>query len=94
LEIEKIQLNHTASLMDVLPKPILNKTPLTFKEMNQDYGFVLYRSIINGGENGVLKLDGLRDYAIVVVNGKRVGTADRLQKQDSLQLNLPQGKVT
>jgi beta-galactosidase len=94
MEIEKIQLNQTAILMDVLPKPTLNKTPLTFEELNQDYGFVLYRSIINGDENGILKLDGLRDYAIVMVNGKRIGTVDRRQKQDSLQLHLPQGKVT
>jgi beta-galactosidase len=54
----------------------------------------LYRTTINGGKSGLLKLKDLRDYGIVYVNGKRVGIVDRRKYQDSLMINLPKGKVT
>ena len=42
----------------------------------------------------MLKLKELRDYAIVMINGKTVGTMDRRITQDSLQITLPAGNVT
>lgn len=61
--------------------------------MKQAYGFVLYRTTVPGGGNKTLKIRDLRDYAVVLVNGKRVGTLDRRQRQDSLPLTLPDGPV-
>ncbi len=81
------------SLFDILPAPVKNEQPLTFEALNQDYGFVLYRSVINGGEKGILKINQLRDYGILFINGKRIGTLDRRHNQDSLQITLPKGKV-
>jgi beta-galactosidase len=54
---------------------------------------VLYRTTVTGGGEQLLKLRDLRDYAVVMVNGKRVGTLDRRERQDSLRLTLPTGKV-
>jgi len=73
--------------------PKSSRRPLTFEDLNQAYGFVLYRTTLKGGKTGVLKLTDLRDYAVIMVNGKTVGTLDRRLKQDSLQLTLPVGKV-
>ena len=83
----------TTSLFDVLSRPKSNLTPLTFEDLEQDYGFVLYRTSVAGGTNGVLSIKDLRDYAIVFVNGKRVGVLDRRLKQDSMLLTLPKGTV-
>jgi beta-galactosidase len=93
IAIADIRLTKSADLLTLLPKPVLNKTPLTFEDLNQDYGFVLYRSTLTGGKTGVLKLNDLRDYAVIMVNGKRVGVLDRRHKQDSLKLTLPAGRV-
>jgi beta-galactosidase len=93
IAIADIRLTKSADLLTLLPKPVLSKTPLTFEDLNQDYGFVLYRSTLMGGKTGVLKLNDLRDYAIIMVNGKRVGVLDRRHKQDSLKLTLPAGRV-
>src|SRR5262249_3827397 len=79
--------------LDVLPKPVRNATPLTFEDLRQDYGFVLYRSRLTGGRKGVLRLKDLRDYAVVMVNGKTIGTLDRRLGQDSLLVQLPAGRV-
>ncbi len=93
IAISDIKLNRSAGLLDILPKPVLNKVPLTFEELNQDYGFVLYHTTIAGGKTGTLELNELRDYAIIIVNGKRVGVLDRRHNQNSIKLALPKGKV-
>jgi len=93
IAIPEIKLNQSVGLLGILPKPVLNKTPLTFEDLNQNYGFVLYRTTLTGGRTAQLKLNELRDYAIVMVNGKRVGFLDRRHKQDSIAISLPAGNV-
>lgn len=88
-----VHLNQATSLFDILPAPKLNPEPLTFEDLNQAYGFVLYRTTVDGGKSGTLKIKDLRDYGIVYINGKRAGVLDRRLKQDSLLVNLPKGKV-
>jgi len=93
IAIYNIKLNESAGILDVLPKPVFNKTPLTFEDLNQDYGYVLYHTTIAGGQTGVLKLNELRDYAVIMVNGARVAVLDRRHNQDSIMLTLPEGRV-
>jgi beta-galactosidase len=92
--IPRIQFTQSTSLFDMLPTATANKTPLTFEALNQDYGYVLYRTVLNNAGSGVLKIKELRDYGIILINGKRVGVLDRRLNQDSLRLDLPKGKVT
>ncbi|WP_243749132.1 glycoside hydrolase family 35 protein [Mucilaginibacter agri] len=92
--IPAINLMQSGSLLNNLPAAKTNIHPLTFEELKQDYGYVLYRTIIQGGKSGLLKVKQLRDYAVVMVNGKTVGTMDRRHVQDSLAIDLPPGKVT
>jgi beta-galactosidase len=94
IAVDNIKLTQVASLLSNLPKATQNQTPLTFEDLQQDYGYVLYRTQLNGGKSGLLKVNELRDYAVVMVNGKTVGTLDRRMNLDSLQLTLPKGKVT
>jgi beta-galactosidase len=91
--VPAIQMSELGRVLDVLPKPVRNATPLTFEDLHQDYGFVLYRSWVSGGRQGVLRLKELRDYAVVMVNGKTAGTLDRRFGKDSLKVVLPAGKV-
>jgi beta-galactosidase len=93
MAIADIKLSKSASVLNSLPAPKSSVRPLTFEDLNQAYGFVLYRTIVNGGKTGFLKLTDLRDYAVVMVNGKTVGTLDRHIKKDSIELKLPAGKV-
>jgi beta-galactosidase len=88
-----LQLTQSASLLDRLPAPVASAKPLTFENLKQAYGFVLYRTSVPGGGSKMLKVNGLRDYAMVMVNGKRVGTLDRRERQDSLLVALPAGQV-
>jgi len=88
-----MQLTQGASLLTQLPKPVASQKPLTFENLKQAYGFVLYRTTVAGGGSKLLKVSDLRDYAVIMVNGKRVGTLDRRERQDSLLVTLPAGQV-
>jgi len=93
ITIPAVTLTQATGVFSLLPAAVKHATPLTFEDLKQAYGFVLYRTTVDGGKAGVLKINALRDYGIVYVNGKRVGTLDRRLKQDSLQVTLPKGKV-
>ncbi|AMR29838.1 beta-galactosidase [Hymenobacter psoromatis] len=90
-----VQLTRAVRLLDRLPPPVASARPLTFEDLKQAYGFVLYRTTVANARAGeqLLKLRDLRDYAVVLVNGQCVGTLDRRERQDSLRLKLPAGKV-
>lgn len=93
IAIDKISFRSGVSVATLLKMPVKNAKPLSFEDLNQDYGFVWYRTVIDGGKTGILKLNKLRDYAVVMVNGKRIATLDRRLNEDSLSLSLPAGKV-
>jgi len=93
ISIPSVQFTKSCSVFDVLPAPKLNSSPLSFEALNQPYGFVLYRTVTDGNTTGVLKIKELRDYAIIFINRKKIGVLDRRLNQDSITVNLPEGKV-
>jgi beta-galactosidase len=76
----------SASLWRNLPTPVNSKVPLTFEDLDQAYGYVLYRTGLDEGDGGTLILEGLHDYAQVYVDQKLVGTLDRRIGTDRLDL--------
>lgn len=92
MRIPEIQLTQEAALFDNLPRfPIQNTRLLSMEDLNQGYGYVLYRTTLAQGGEGVLQIDGLRDFAQVFVNGKRQGTLNRMYKEKDLKINAPAG---
>lgn len=94
ISIPKIELENVADLDDLKPEGKSSESPLTFEDMKLDYGFMLYSTKIEGGKSGILKVKDLRDFAIVMINGKTVGNLDRRTGVDSINLKLPDGNVT
>lgn len=92
MAINGIRLSAYSGVFGALPKPVRSVGPLCFEDLNQAYGFVLYRTRLMHGGSGWLKIKELRDYAIVYINGVQTATLDRRLKQDSLQLSdVPAG---
>ena len=92
--IDGILFTEATSLFGVLPAPRVNQGVLTFEDLHQAYGFVLYRTTLAGGKRGELVVKGLRDYALVFVNGKRACILDRRHGDSSSSIEMPGGKVT
>ena len=84
IKIHDIKLSVRTSLFDILPLPVESPNPLCFEDLNQGYGFVLYRTTFKNPVSGLLKIKEMRDYAIVFLDGKRVSVLDRRLKQDSM----------
>lgn len=89
IRIPDIKLTKAAALFDNLPEPVHNPDPLNMEALNQGYGYTLYRTTIGRAVAGQLKVNGLRDYAEVFVNGKRIGILNRMKSLDSLKADLP-----
>jgi len=92
--INDIQFTQSTSVFSILPRPRVSPEPLTFEDLSQAYGFVLYRTTLTGGGRGELLVKGLRDYGLVFINGKRAGILDRRHGDSSINVQMPQGKVT
>ena len=94
IEIPSITLGEVCPLSAAMGKPTAAATPKTMEELNQGYGYVLYRTRLRGGASGVLAIDKLRDFALVFVNSKRVAVLDRRLGQHSCVLKMPNGEAT
>lgn len=91
IEIPKIKLTDAYSLLAFTDKKekITNEKPLTFEQMNQGFGYVLYRKHFNQPISGKLDLNGLRDYATVYINGEKVGELNRYYKNYTMPIEIP-----
>ncbi|TWR27349.1 beta-galactosidase [Mucilaginibacter pallidiroseus] len=89
IALEAIKVSGVANIFSNLPKPVEADKPVNFEDLDQGYGYVLYRTTLPSAVNGLLKIKELRDYATVYLNGKRISILDRRLKQDSVQLNSP-----
>ena len=91
ISISSIQLNKVVDLFDFAKKitPVKNDTPQTFESLDQGYGYVLYSKKIEKPIKGKLEINGLRDYAILYVNGKKIATLNRVFNNYSCDINLP-----
>jgi beta-galactosidase len=94
IAIPQIELTESASLFDNLGAPVKAAKPLSFEDLDQGYGYVLYRTKISGPVDATLKIKELRDYAVVCVDGRRVAVLDRRYKQDSLPLVITHSTAT
>jgi len=70
-------------------KPVVNDTPLTFEDLNQGHGYVLYSKKFVQPISGKLEIKGLRDFATVYVNGEKVGELNRYYKNYSMEIDIP-----
>jgi beta-galactosidase len=88
IEIPRFELTESVPMLDLAQKGVESATPLTFEELGQDYGFVLYRTTPHKAANAQLEITDLRDYAVVFEGDRRLGTLDRRLGEKSLRVTL------
>jgi len=86
-----IALGKAVALFDLKKavKPVASDAPLSFEELGQGHGYVLYSRRFTQPAQGKLLIKGLRDYATVYVNGQRVGELNRQQNKYELEVQIP-----
>jgi beta-galactosidase len=89
IEVSTMTLSATCPMLSALPeKPVVSDDVVTMEDMDQAYGFVLYRKQFAGGIKGKLDLRKALDYSIVMINGEVVGKAFAGFGAESFQMNL------
>jgi len=90
--IPRFTLGQAGSLLGALPKGVKSEKTKTMEELGQAYGFVLYRTRVKGPTSATLTLKDLRDFAVVMLDGKVVASLDRRRKQQETELTIPPGE--
>ncbi len=91
IEVPSIQLTKSVDLFSLKEKmkPVINDTPETFEDLNQGYGYVLYSRKFVNAIKGKLEIKGLRDYALIYVNRKKIGELNRNSNNYSCNIDIP-----
>ncbi|WP_265799509.1 beta-galactosidase [Pedobacter sp. MC2016-05] len=69
--------------------PVSNDQPLTFEKLNQGHGYVWYSRRFRQPISGKLQLKGLRDYAIIYVNGTKVAELNSNFQKYECDIDIP-----
>lgn len=88
-----IEMTESINLFDSLhqlSQPTTSVFPKTMEEVGQDYGFILYETVISGPRpQQQLFIQGLHDRALVFLNNQLLGTYERWEDKQSLTLEIP-----
>ena len=97
----KVSFKQPMQLWGQLGQPVKSASPLTMEELGQEYGYVLYRKTVDMppvsrdylkqvGYEMKLSITGLRDRAVVMVDGERLGVLYRNNPKETLTIPLPE----
>lgn len=91
ISIPQISLNKTVDVFSMIEKmePVESDKPLTFEDLGQGHGYVLYRRHFTQPISGMMRVPGLADYGVVYINGEKVGEINRVTGKDSIEVNVP-----
>ncbi|CQR47176.1 Beta-galactosidase precursor [Paraliobacillus sp. PM-2] len=88
-----VEMKESTNLFDALPdisSSVRKANPESMEEMGQDYGFILYRTILKGPkEKGPLAIQEVRDRALVFVDQKFHSVIDRWQN-NTIEIEVPE----
>jgi beta-galactosidase len=93
IEIPEIEFKEAAPLAAAMGKPTSGAKPLTMEELGQAHGMVLYRHQAPRASAGPLEIERVGDYAILSVDGRRVGAMDHRFEPKPLLVELNAGSA-
>lgn len=98
MTLPAVQLKQARPLWVNLPSSIHTNSPLSMEQMDQAYGYILYRTTLDAaaknvvGEGSLLQVDALHSYARVYVDGEFKGSMDRRLAQTQLRIAVHAGQ--
>lgn len=73
----------------VLGDAVGSRTPLTMEQLGQDFGFVLYETVLPAAGPVLLEVEQVRDRAQVCLDGGPVGMLERENHEHALAFTVP-----
>ncbi len=87
ITLPTIQLRTSQSLWNTLPAAIDSIKPLTMEDVDQPYGYILYRTKLSSTGKGELAFTDLHSYARIYLDGVLAGVVDRRLGQKTLAID-------
>jgi len=87
-------LDEHVPLAAMLEDPLRAERPIWMETLGKSFGYVLYRTTLNGPRNGTMHLDDLHDYAVVALDGKPIGRLDRRLGESCTPLHVDAARAT
>jgi len=91
IAIEPFTLDRCAPYTPLLGTAVRVERPRSMESFGQSFGSMLYRTSIRGPVNGTLSFGDVRDYAVVLLDGRPAGVLDRRTRERELALDVPDG---
>jgi beta-galactosidase len=87
ISIPKISFKTAASLFENLPKANKSEDIKPMEAFNQGWGRILYRTKLPECKTSFkLKITDLHDWALIYINGKRIGNLDRRKDENTIEM--------
>ena len=92
IALPSVTLTKSRSLMAKLPRGVRSESAVSMEDLDQAYGYILYRTKTSSASDGNLEIDGLHSYARIYVDGKFAGVIDRRLAQKKLKVLVKNGQ--
>jgi len=86
IALPEVTLRDVAPILKNLPDARTAQRPQMMEVLGQGHGCVVYRTKLPAGGTAELIVTEARDFAVVLLDGKRIGTLDRMRRDRSLWL--------
>lgn len=83
-----VKLTESAPLAESFTGHIKSEKILTMEDVGQDFGYIHYETVIEKPVEGSLVIKDVRDYAVVLVDGRQVGSLDRRYRQSKIDIEI------
>lgn len=82
------KITESALLSSVFERRVKSDTILTMEDLDQDFGYIHYETMIEKPISGILEINDLRDYAVIMIDGRHIGSLDRRHRQNKLKVEI------
>ena len=83
-----VELKESAPLTTAFHQTIQSEDVLSMEDVGADFGYIHYQTTIKTPGKQKLIIQDLRDYAVILVDGKQVASLDRRYNQNSTTLDI------
>jgi beta-galactosidase len=88
IAIPQFELGESAPLQTLCVEPVTSDLPRVMESLGASFGYVLYRTTLTRAGAGLLDIDGMHDFATIVVDGQLVGHLDRRRNESSMRVDV------
>lgn len=89
-----VELKESAPLTAAFHQTTQSEDVLSMEDLGADFGYIHYQTVVNKSGKQKLIIQDLRDYAVILIDGKQVASLDRRYNQNSVTVDIPKAPAT